>query len=267
MPVAYGGDDPTLRSHTAVTARDAGWSWELDLQSRRGTGYAYASRFCSDDEAVHQLRRMNGAQRPLAEPQLKVLRTGHVARAWEQNCLALGAACGVVEPLASTRLFMVEWLLQIFVDHVAPSGNSGACRTRLNRLVGNFHAELRDFVVAHYALSQRRDTPFWRACTDEATLPPQLAELLALWDSKVPTTTDLDGRLSPFGPSNWSYLLAGLHRLPSQGIGLSAHISAEVSLKAMEHVKGIRQLAAEQSPTMLAYVLNQRSGRVLETAH
>ena len=40
MPVAYGGDDPTLRSHTAVTARDAGWSWELDLQSRRGTGYA-----------------------------------------------------------------------------------------------------------------------------------------------------------------------------------------------------------------------------------
>lgn len=267
MPVAHGGDDRTLRSHTAVTARDAGWSWDLDLQSRRGLGYAYASRFCSDDEAAHQLRGLAGGLRPLAPPQVKALRTGHAARAWEQNCLALGAACGVVEPLAPTRLFMVEWLLQIFVDHVAPSGDSGACRARVNRLVGSFHAELRDFVVAHYALSQRRDTPFWRACTEEVTLPPQLAELLALWDTKVPTSTDLDGRLSPFGPSNWSYLLAGLHRLPSRGIGLAAHISAEVSLKAMEHVKGIRQLAAEKSPTMLAYVLNQRDARPVETAH
>ena len=172
--------------------------------------HVYASRFCSDDEALHRLQQLHTGHQALAAPHLKPLRTGHAARIWEHNCLALGAAAGCVEPLASTGLHLVEWALQMFVDHVAPSGNSQACRSRLNRLAGDFHEELRDFIVAHYALSQRRDTPFWRACTDATALPPRLAELLALWDTKVPTATDLDSRLSPFGPSNWSYLLAGM---------------------------------------------------------
>lgn len=267
LPVEYGQMQQTLRSHTAVTAQGAGWSWEIDLQSRRGTGHVYASRFCSDDEALHRLQELNAGHRALAEPQVSRLRAGHAARVWEQNCLALGAAAGFVEPLESTGLYLVEWLLQLFVDHVAPSGNSGTCRNRLNHLAGDFHEELRDFIIAHYALSQRRDTPFWRACTDDAALPPRLAELLTLWDAKVPTATDLDRRLSPFGPSNWSYVLAGMHRLPSRGIGLSAHISADVSLRAMEHVRGIRRAAAEQSPTMLAYLRSLKTMMRQEMAH
>lgn len=271
LPVAHAPEneaqDPPLRSHTAITAREAGWSWEIDLQSRRGTGYVYASRFCSDDEALHRLQQLRPGHRPLAAPHLTRLRTGHAARIWEQNCLALGAAGGFVEPLASTSLYLVEWALQMFVDHVAPSSNSAACRDRLNRLAGDFHEELRDFIVAHYALSQRRDTPFWRACTEEAALPPRLVELLTLWDAKVPTATDLDSRLSPFGPSNWSYLLAGLHRLPSQGIGLAAHISAEVSQQALAHVRDIRRAASEQSPTMREYLRGQQGATPVATAH
>ncbi len=267
LPVAHAREDQPLRSHTAITAQDSGWSWELDLQSRRGTGHVYASRFCSDDEALHQLQRLNAGHQPLAAPHLTRLRPGHAARIWEQNCLALGAAAGFVEPLEATGLLVVEWALQMFVDHVAPSGNSAVCRDRLNRLAGGFHEELRDFIVAHYALSQRRDTPFWRACTDPAALPPRLVELLALWDAKVPTATDLDSRLSPFGPSNWSYLLAGLHRLPSQGIGLAAHISAEVSQQALAHVRDIRRAASEQSPTMRDYLRSQRGSIPQATAH
>ena len=267
LPIAHTPGRPTLRSHASITAQAAGWSWDFDLQSRRGSGHVYASRFCSDDEALVTLRRLQGDDRPLAEPSFNTLRCGHAARVWDGNCLALGPAAGAVEPLESTDLHLVEWLLQVFVDHVAPSGNSGVCRDRLNRLAGGFHEELRDFAVAHYALSQRRDTPFWRACTDPAALPPRLVELLALWDAKVPTATDLDSRLSPFGPSSWSYVLTGMHRLPSRGIGLTAHISAEVSLQAMEHVRGIRRAASEQSPSMLDYLRRQRSVAGYQTAH
>ena len=267
LPVAHADAQAPLRSHTAITAREAGWSWEIDLQSRRGMGYVYASRFCSDDEALHRLQQLHAGHRPLAAPHLTRLRAGHAARIWEQNCLALGAAAGFVEPLASTGLYLVEWALQMFVDHVAPVGNSAACRDRLNRLARDFHEELRDFILAHYALSQRRDTAFWRACTEEAVLPARLVELLALWDAKVPTATDLDSRLSPFGPSNWSYLLAGLHRLPSRGIGLAAHISAEVSQQALAHVRDIRRAAAEQSPTMREYLRSQQGAMPVATAH
>jgi hypothetical protein len=239
----------------------------MDLQSRRGTGHVYASRFCSDDEALQTLRELGAGHKALAEPRLQQLRVGHAARAWEANCLALGPAGGFLEPLESTGLYVVEWMLQLFVDHVAPAGNSDACRARVNRLFCDFYEEMRDFIVAHYALSRRRDTPFWRACTEEATLPPRLAELLALWDSKVPTPTDLDKRLSLFGVANWSYLLAGLQRLPSGGIGLSGHISPEVSLKAMAHVRDIRRMAAEQSPTMRDYLLSLSGVVVSHAAH
>jgi tryptophan 7-halogenase len=252
QPLAHAGGHEALRSHTTATAQAAGWSWEMDLQSRRGTGLVYASRFCSDDEALQRLGQLNAGQRALAEPRLQQLRAGRAARAWEGNCLALGAAGGFIEPLESTGLYVVEWVLKLFVDHVAPAGDSAGCRSRLNHLVG---------IVAHYALSRRRDTPFWRACTEDIALPPRLAELLALWDSKVPTPTDLDRRLSLFGAPNWAFLLAGLHRLPSRGIGLAGHISAEVSLKALEHVKGIRQMASEQSPTMRDYLRSLHSLR------
>jgi len=267
LPLAHAEAHGALRSYTAVTAQAAGWTWEMDLQSRRGTGHVYASRFCSDDEALQTLRDLNQGHRALAEPRLQQLRVGHAARAWEQNCLALGAAGGFIEPLESTGLYLVEWMLQLFVDHVAPAGNGDGCRARVNRVFSDFHEELRDFIVAHYALSQRRDTPFWRACTEAAALPPRLAELLALWDSKVPTPTDLDRRLSLFGVANWSYVLAGLHRLPSHGIGLAAHISPEISLKAMEHVKGIRRMALEQSPTMRDYLLSLGGVVISSAAH
>lgn len=60
-------------------------------------------------------------------------------------------------------------MLQLFVDPVAPAAvDSTACRDRLNRAAGDVCEELRDFIVAHPALSQRCDTPFWRACTDPA---------------------------------------------------------------------------------------------------
>ncbi len=265
MPVAYAREHEPLRSFTTATAQAAGWTWEMDLQSRRGTGHVYASRFCSDDEAVHVLRQAQGTHRPLAEPRLQVLRVGHAARVWEQNCLALGAAGGFMEPLESTGLYAVEWMLKLFVDHVAPAGDSSGCRARVNRLCADHFEELRDFIVAHYALSQRRDTPFWRAAT-EAVLPPRLAELLALWDTKVPTPTDLDRRLSMFGTPDWTFILAGLHRLPSRGIGLSGHISPEISLKALAHVKGIRQQASQQSPTMRDYLRSLQGTVVREPA-
>ena len=71
----------------------------------------------------------------------------------------------------------------------------------------------------------------------------RLAELLALWDSKVPTPTDLDRRLSLVGVAQWSYLLAGLHRLPSRGTGLAGHISPEISQQAMAGALRTRAMA------------------------
>jgi len=67
-PVAPDATGAPLRSYTVATAQDAGWTWDIELQSRKGTGYVYSSRHCADGEALATLRRYNAGRAELAEP-------------------------------------------------------------------------------------------------------------------------------------------------------------------------------------------------------
>lgn len=258
-PVAYKDAATPLRSYTTCTAKDSGWIWEIDLQSRRGSGYVYSSAFCSDDEAVATLRQHHGAAEPLAEPRLLNMRIGHRARMWEKNCLALGLASGFIEPLESTGIYLIEHAVQMFIDYLPAPGGAGHSQARYNTAMSDLYDELRDFILAHYVLSQRRDTPFWRAYTQDVRVPDTLASLLALWDEKIPNSTDINRRLSLFGPHNWFFILSGLHRLPTHGIGQTPYISPEASVRALAHIAKIRQAAVAQSPTMRDYAQKVRS--------
>lgn len=257
-PVAHESEDAPLRSYTTCTAKDSGWIWEIDLQSRRGSGYVYSSAFCSDDEAVATLRQHHGAAKPLAEPRVLPMKIGHRARMWEKNCLALGLASGFIEPLESTGIYLIQHALQMFIDHLPAAGGVGRCQARYNDAMSESYDDLRDFVLAHYVLSQRRDTPFWRAYTQDVKIPDSLASLLALWDEKIPHSTDINRRLSLFGPHNWFFILAGLRRLPTHGIGQAAFISPEASARALAQIAKIRQAAVAQSPSMRDYARKVR---------
>jgi len=257
-PLAYASPTQPLRSYTTATAQPAGWTWEIDLQSRRGTGYVYASRHCSDDEALATLARFHGGATRLAEPRLLRMRIGHRQRMWEKNCLSLGLAAGFIEPLESTGIYLIEHALQQFIDYLPGRADHAVGQAKYNALMADLYDELRDFIVLHYAISARRDTTFWRDCTDPARLSPNLAALLALWDEKVPHTTDINRKMSLFGASNYFYILAGLGRLPSSAIGQSRYIAPETSQRVLDQVARIRTAAVAQSPTMRDYAQKQR---------
>jgi hypothetical protein len=252
-PVAHETADGPLRSYTVATAQQSGWTWDIDLQSRKGTGYVYASRFCSDDEALATLRNYNGGRTELAEPRLLRMRVGRYARMWEKNCLALGLAGGFIEPLESTGIYLIEHALQLWMDYLPSSQDGSAGRDRYNALMADMYDELHDFVLAHYVLSQRSDTPFWRAYTQEVQVPDRLAGLLALWKEKLPSSTDINRRQSMFGPHNWFFILSGLRYLPLHGTGHAPFIAPESSRAALERIASIRTAAQTQSPTMREY--------------
>ncbi|MEK8053282.1 tryptophan halogenase family protein [Ideonella sp. DXS22W] len=257
-PVAHEDEAPALRPYTTATAEAAGWRWEIDLQSRRGTGYVYASAHCSDDEAVATLLRSHGSRTRLADPRLLRMRIGHRARVWEKNCLSLGLASGFIEPLESTGIYLIEHALMQFVDYLPGAGNNSRRQATYNRLIGDLYDELRDFIVMHYVLSQRRDTPFWREATDAARISPALADLLALWQEKVPQATDINRRMSLFSANNYFYILAGMHQLPLAGAAQGAHIAPDRSDAALRQVAAVRRAALMQSPTMADYARKQR---------
>ncbi len=259
MPWAYADANAPMRSYTTATAQAAGWTWEIDLQSRTGAGYVYSSADCSDDEALATLKRQMAGREALAEARQLKMRVGRHQRSWEGNCMALGLAGGFIEPLESTAIYLIEYALQLFVDHLPAPGGLERCRGRANELMAEMYEELRDFVLLHYVLSQRRDSRFWQRITEEVALPPSLVATLQLWEAKIPSPSDMRHRVSLFGSHNWLFIMAGLHWLPENGIGQTPYMSVASSVAALKHVQQLRQQALQHSPNLRDYVRKQRA--------
>jgi hypothetical protein len=258
---------PNLRPYTTSTAKDAGWIWEIDLFSRRGTGYVYSSRHASAPEAEGVLLEHLGLS--AANPEVKHLKMsiGHRKNMWSGNCLALGLAAGFLEPLESTGIYLVEIALSLFVDHVGGGEASPYFAKRFNGKMRQIYEELRDFLQIHYVLSDREDTAFWRDYNHDVKIPDSLQEKLDLWTFKLPSLTDLDGKLTMFGPWNYAYILAGMDHLPPGKGNLSPYISQAASLKAMSAIEQARVRVATHYPTHYDYVKKHRSvGRVSNVA-
>ena len=210
-----------LSPFTRATALETGWQWRIPLQSRVGNGHVFASAFSSEEEARERFLG-NLTEAPKGEPRLLKFRTGRRQRAWEGNVLALGLAAGFLEPLESTSLHFVQSGLERFVQLFPSHVKSGKPSERFNRLSELEWLQVRDFLVAHYTVSQRRDSEFWRHCAD-LKLPQSLAEIFELWDDSGNLAID-GGHL--FQRSSWTSLLIGQNRLPSTPHPLTERVEA-----------------------------------------
>src|SRR5690606_37909212 len=47
----YVDEEAEIVSHTISTEQEAWWIWDIGLQSRRGVGHVYSSRYTNDDRA------------------------------------------------------------------------------------------------------------------------------------------------------------------------------------------------------------------------
>ena len=164
--------------YTRAIAGPAGWQWRIPLQHRVGNGIVYASRYIGDDEAKHEfLSSLEGEV--IKDPWPIRFRPGQRLKCWHRNCVALGLAGSFIEPLESTTIHLIQrgivHLLQMF-----PQVVTQAAIDQYNAQLGSELQHVRDFVVLHYALTNRRDTPYWRMVSS-MELPPTLRHRIELF--------------------------------------------------------------------------------------
>ena len=177
LAVACEHDGPPS-PYTRSTAKTAGWQWKIPTRQRTGNGHIWCSDFMGEDEASSML--LDGLDGPaLGSPRLIRFATGHRARFWEQNCVAIGLSSGFLEPLESTSLYLIRQGISRFIALFPDASQPAIFRDEYNRWMQKDFEQVRDLLVFHY-FANGRDEPFWQRCR-QMDIPDTLRRRMALF--------------------------------------------------------------------------------------
>lgn len=210
LHVPYKSDEDPIATHTIATGQNAGWIWDIGLPSRRGVGHVYSSKFLSDDEAANNLTNYVGAKEGELEPRKIGFNSGHRAKFWEKNCVAVGMSAGFVEPLEATAIMLVEISARYIAENLPPDSDiMKITAKRFNEQMDYRWSRIIDFLKLHYMLTKRPE-PYWQAHLDESTIPESLKEDLAIWGCRGPISADFDSAIELFPAASYQYVLYGM---------------------------------------------------------
>ena len=180
-----------------IAARASGWQWRTPLQQTLSHGQVYSSAFQTDDEAKAELLAAIGGE-PLIEPRRQEFNAGRRRRFWDKNVVALGGASGCLEPLAATEVHVTTHAIFNLLDHFPDKQFDPANIASYNALIGDEFERIRDFIILHYCVSRRDDSPFWQE-RQKIALPDTLAHRIDMYRATGRVTqrspelfTDLD---------------------------------------------------------------------------
>ena len=207
------------------------------------------SKYLTDEQATQTLLN-NIEGEPLTKPRIIKFRTGQRHQHWNKNCVALGLAAGFLEPLESTSIHLIQRgiirLLQLFPTQ-------GISQTDVDEFNAHMKEEflnVRDFIVLHYHVTEREDTPFWRHCKS-MKIPETLAHRVELFKQS--------GRIfqkdnDVFAENSWSQVMLGQGILPEQYHPIVNMMSDEELVRFLNGIKGSVNNVVDQLPTHQQFI-------------
>jgi len=210
MQVPYNQPNHPVASYTISTAHEAGWTWDIGLDTRRGIGYVYSSAHTDDARAEQVLRSYVGAEAEGLNARKISFDAGYREINWHKNCVAIGLSSGFFEPLEATGIIFTE-VAALMLSKVFPwGGDVEVSAKQFNEQMRRRYERALDFIKLHYCISERRDSRFWRDNVDTKSIPESLQELLARWRYRPPSEIDFDLSVDIFSEHSWQYVLYGM---------------------------------------------------------
>ncbi|KZE12253.1 MULTISPECIES: tryptophan halogenase family protein [Sphingomonas] len=195
--------------YTRAMAHDAGWQWRIPLQHRVGNGIVYCSRYLDRDGALDRLMgNVEGAVR--TEPNFLRFTTGARRKQWHRNCVAIGLSGGFMEPLESTSIHLIQRAVLRLLRLFPQGGIRPADVAEFNDQQLQDMEQIRDFLILHYKVTDRRDSPFWRQCAamDVPTTLQQKIDLFRQSGRVFRRNEEL------FGENSWVQVMMGQGIVP-----------------------------------------------------
>ena len=254
VQIPYASPDTPIAPYTLATAHEAGWTWDIGLDSRRGVGYVFSSRHSDEARAEQVLRAYTGPEADHLPVRLLKSQTGYRETQWVGNCVAVGLSAGFFEPLESTGIMLIEAAAMMIAD-VFPlrdrAAMEAAARNYSALMAGRFE-RIVAFLKLHYCLSKRHE-PYWRDNADEATWPQGLRDMLAQWSHRPVSRFDFVVDLETFLPASYQFILYGMNAktdfAPVQGRYADGALAkqtfekvAAASSEALKHLPAHRKL-------------------------
>ena len=240
MQVPYQNEHEVISSSTISTAHAAGWTWDIGLSNRRGTGYVYCADFISHDQAEQTLRDYIGPQAEALSARKIKIASGYRKQFWRKNCVAVGMSAAFVEPLEASAIFLIEasanMLCELFPRHkkLLP-----AVEQTFNDSFAYRWKRTIDFIKLHYFLSKREED-FWLENKSIASVPDSLLTQLENWKHHPVSRYDFQNTFEPFIQDSYQYVLHGMGFQQDLGFNASSfnqHKMVDDILKKNEKLK------------------------------
>lgn len=235
-------DDRTGPPCRLLVTRDFGWHSETFLRAGRARLTVFAPQFETQALATH------GAT-PSRRAEVVI---GRRDSAWTGNCVALGHAAGVLEPLTHAPMLILQREIERLLTLIPVSQEMSVERREFNRQGAADHQLAEDFHRALFEMQPRFDTDYWLAARAE---PPHetLATKLTQFASRgLLVAFDLE----PFNAEEWAILHFGMGRRPARYDRLADQLPLAETRAALQNTaQEIEKLVASM-PSHGQYLAN-----------